>query len=202
MPDTPDLPAMTAAVEDLDRVTARFGRTLTNSFASGVRSGKDFSAILDVLRDRLTALAFKAAFRPLGDLVASSLAGLGKALGSSLAGSFRPAAGAPLNILPNGLGNVFDRQGVRPFAAGGVVAQPTFFPFGRGVGLMGEKGAEAILPLARGPDGRLGVASHGGAAPVSVTVNIATTDVESFRRSEAQVAAALARAVARGRRGM
>ncbi|TXN19956.1 phage tail tape measure protein, partial [Methylobacterium sp. WL19] len=42
----------------------------------------------------------------------------------------------------------------------------------------------------------------GGAAgqPVSVTVHIATPDAESFRRSEAQVAAALARAVARGRR--
>jgi phage-related minor tail protein len=66
---------------------------------------------------------------------------------------------------------------------------------------MGEAGAEAIMPLARGPDGRLGV-SAGGGAPTLVTVNIATPDAESFKRSEAQVSAALARAVARGRRAL
>jgi phage-related minor tail protein len=57
------------------------------------------------------------------------------------------------------------------------------------------------MPLARGPDGRLGVAAGGG-APTHVTVNIATPDADSFKRSEAQVSAALARAVARGRRAL
>jgi phage-related minor tail protein len=51
-------------------------------------------------------------------------------------------------------------------------------------------------------DGRLGVRSGAGGRPVSVTVNVSTPDAESFRRSEAQVSAALARAVARGQRGM
>ena len=55
------------------------------------------------------------------------------------------------------------------------------------------------MPLARGPDGKLGVRSGSGGA-TSVTVNISTPDAESFRRSEAQVSAALARAVGRGRR--
>jgi phage-related minor tail protein len=68
------------------------------------------------------------------------------------------------------------------------------------VGLMGERGAEAILPLSRGSDGRLGVAAAASAQSVNVTINAA--DAESFRRSEAQVSAALARAVARGRRGL
>ena len=66
---------------------------------------------------------------------------------------------------------------------------------------MGERGAEAVMPLARGPDGRLGVRAGGG-RPVSVTVHIAAGDVESFRRSESEVAASLARAVARGQRGL
>ncbi len=57
------------------------------------------------------------------------------------------------------------------------------------------------MPLARGPDGRLGV-QGGGGRPVTVQVTIATPDAESFRRSEAQVSAALARAVARGQRGL
>jgi lambda family phage tail tape measure protein len=100
-------------------------------------------------------------------------------------------------------GSVLGRGQVMPFAKGGVVAAPTYFPLVRGTGLMGEAGAEAVMPLARGPDGRLGVSAAGaGARPVQVTVNIATPDPDSFRRSEAQVAAALARAVARGQRGL
>ena len=89
-----------------------------------------------------------------------------------------------------------------PFAGGGVVAAPTYFPLGRNIGLMGERGAEAILPLARGPDGKLGVRSGSGGGATHVTVNIAASDLESFKRSEAQVSAALARAVARGRRAL
>ena len=66
---------------------------------------------------------------------------------------------------------------------------------------MGERGAEAIMPLARGDDGRLGViAQNPNSRPVAVTVNIAATDIDSFRRSEAQLTGALARAVARGQR--
>ena len=62
---------------------------------------------------------------------------------------------------------------------------------------MGERGAEAILPLSRGPNGQLGIASNGTGGGSPVTVHIQTADAESFRRSESQVAAALARAVAR-----
>ena len=92
---------------------------------------------------------------------------------------------------------------VAPFADGGIVASPTYFGAGGSLGLMGERGAEAIMPLARGPNGQLGVVANGGTARAThVTVNIQTPDVESFRRSETQVAAALARAVARGRRGL
>jgi phage-related minor tail protein len=60
-----------------------------------------------------------------------------------------------------------------------------------------------VLPLSRGPDGRLGVAVEGRAerTPV-VNVVVNTPDAESFRRSEAQVTAALARAVARGARSL
>jgi phage-related minor tail protein len=69
-------------------------------------------------------------------------------------------------------------------------------------GIAGERGAEAIMPLARGPDGRLGVKSNGGGAGVNVTFNVATPDAESFRRTEAQISAMLARAIAHGQRNM
>jgi phage-related minor tail protein len=66
---------------------------------------------------------------------------------------------------------------------------------------MGEAGPEAIIPLARGADGRLGVRAQGGGA-VHVTMNVSTPDAASFRRSGAQIAAELARMVERGRRNL
>lgn len=92
---------------------------------------------------------------------------------------------------------------VTPFAEGGIVSRPTLFGAGGNIGLMGERGAEAIMPLARGPDGRLGVAATGERQePTQVTINIATNDAESFRKSQVQITSALARAVARGQRGL
>jgi len=59
------------------------------------------------------------------------------------------------------------------------------------------------MPLARTADGRLGVAAGGGGGGrPAVVVNVTATDAASFRRSEAEVTAMLARAVARGRRGL
>jgi len=89
--------------------------------------------------------------------------------------------------------------GVTPFARGGVVSGAMAFPMRGGMGLMGEAGPEAIMPLARGPDGRLGVRGAGGQA-VNITMNITTPDVEGFKRSQSQIAAQMARALARGQR--
>jgi phage-related minor tail protein len=70
-----------------------------------------------------------------------------------------------------------------------------------GTGLMGEAGPEAIMPLARGPDGRLGVEARGaGGAPVHVTMHVTTPDVRGFSRSQGQIAAELGRLVNRGLR--
>jgi hypothetical protein len=69
------------------------------------------------------------------------------------AGGFAPASLAPgtgFSPTPFALGSAFDRSGA-------VVTRPTLFAFARGTGLMGEAGPEAILPLRRGPGGRLGV---------------------------------------------
>lgn len=74
-----------------------------------------------------------------------------------------------------------------------MIATPTYFPLGPG-GVAGEARPEAILPLARGRDGRLGVAMNGAGAAANVIVHIATPDADSFRRSEAYATGQVARA--------
>lgn len=75
-------------------------------------------------------------------------------------------------------GGVFSGGHVQPFANGGIVSSPTLFPMANGAGLMGEAGPEAIMPLRRGPDGRLGVSAHANQnqsndnRPFSLTVEV------------------------------
>ena len=120
-----------------------------------------------------------------------------KGLALSLANMALSAALRPLGNL---LGGLFSGR-VTPFAQGGIVNSPTLFPMRDGSGLMGEAGPEAIVPLARGRDGRLGVRMSGGGS-VHVTVKIATPNVQSFQQSQSQVAALMARAIARGQRNL
>ena len=68
------------------------------------------------------------------------------------------------------------RPQARPFADGGVVGGPTYFPMAGGkTGLMGEAGPEAIMPLKRGANGKLGVQMEGGSGSVVVNNNINVT---------------------------
>ncbi|WP_246718650.1 phage tail tape measure protein [Microvirga terrestris] len=196
-------------------LSEKFGDSLSNAFAKNVSEGKKFDNVLKSVRQSLVETGLRLALAPLQLALSQSvkgmmtgalqgslplngdgfLGGLTKGLGSILGSLF--GAGGPALAK----GGVLSRGMLMPFAKGGVIGAPTYFPLGRGLGLMGEQGAEAVMPLARGPDGRLGVRGGGG-RPVSVTVNVTTPDADSFRRSEAQVSAALARAVARGQRGM
>ena len=107
------------------------------------------------------------------------------------------AYGAATRPVTQALGGLLS-QGVAAFAQGGVVSGATGFATRGGLGVMGEAGPEAILPLARGPDGRLGVEAGGGSP--RVTINVTTPDVEGFRRSRSQIAAEMSRALARGAR--
>ena len=89
-----------------------------------------------------------------------------------------PLANAGSNFLMKFLGmangGAFNK-GVQMFANGGVVGSPTMFGHSGGLGVMGEAGPEAIMPLKRGKNGKLGVQMDGSAGNISVTNNINVT---------------------------
>lgn len=107
----------------------------------------------------------------------------GAAVGSA-GGWWGAAAGAIGGFFKNAKGNVFYKGNVIPFANGGVVNRNTYFPMTNGrTGLMGERGAEAIMPLKRTSNGQLGVKAE--AVPANVNIyNQASTEVETVRRPD------------------
>jgi phage-related minor tail protein len=161
---------------------------MTRAFNQSAIGGKQLDDVLRSLALRLSSLAVSAAFKPIASGIATSISGgLDRLFSGLLGNSIQAASG-----------------GIKPFAAGGVIGTPTYFPLmNGGTGLAGEAGPEAILPLTRGPDGQLGVASAGGQdARPNVTIHISTPDAESFRRSESYITGQIARAVARGQRSL
>lgn len=89
-----------------------------------------------------------------------------------------------MSLFPFAKGGAFSGGNVVPFAQGGVVSSPTLFPMsGRKTGLMGEAGPEAIMPLTRGRDGKLGVkAEGGGGSDVVINFNVSANGDESVKQ--------------------
>ncbi len=172
-----------AALADLGKLSENFGAQMAGALKGAVVSGREFDDVLRRIGLNLAGMALKQGLQPLQSLAGSLFSGL---------------IGGLSGILPFAKGGVPGH--VVPFAGGGVVSAPTYFPLGGDLGLMGEAGSEAILPLRRGADGSLGVAAAGNAAPVNVVFNVTAQDAASFRKSEAQITGMLARAVSRGTR--
>ncbi|GGE40617.1 phage tail tape measure protein [Actibacterium pelagium] len=164
------------------------GRGLRNAFDDLVFEGAKLSDVLKDVAQSISNAAYNAAMRPvqnqLGGLVAGGIEGLIS------------------SVVPFANGGAFTQGRVMPFATGGIVSGPVAFPMRGGTGLMGEAGPEAIMPLTRGADGRLGVRSEGGGRSVNITMNITTPDVQGFQRSQSQIAANMSRLMARGRRNL
>jgi len=109
-------------------------------------------------------------------------------LGDALRNIAKSIAGSVLQKLIGGWigglfadGAAFQGGRVVPFAKGGIVTKPTIFPMARGMGLMGEAGPEAVVPLKRGSDGKLGV--EGGGGTTYITVHINAIEPQSFAQA-------------------
>lgn len=178
-------------------MTGREVSSMSSGLASGLRrafdgvvfDGMRLSDALKNVARSMADTAFSIAMRPLEQAVSGAMA--------------QGINGMVSGMMPFADGAAFSQGRVTAFARGGVVTAPTNFPMRGGTGLMGEAGPEAIMPLSRGPDGRLGVAAGGGGGrAVNVTVNVSTPDVAGFQRSQSQIASQLSRVLARGDRNI
>lgn len=178
--------SVTLTSREVSSLSTSIGNGLRSAFEGLVFDGMKLSDALLDISSSIAEAAYNVAINPIensvGDLVASGVEGI---VGS---------------LVPFANGGTFTQGRVTPFANGGVVGGPTYFPMRGGTGLMGEAGPEAIMPLTRGADGKLGVRSQGGGGSVSVVMNISTPDVQGFQRSQSQIAAAMSRAMSRGQR--
>jgi phage-related minor tail protein len=154
---------------------------------TGLSDGKGFwesfgnaaAGALDKIAGRLLGMASDGLF----DMLFGSLFGGGWNIPST----FQPNGFYP--AFPSANGNVFQSQGLHSYA-NTIVNRPTVFPFAKGIGLMGEAGPEAIMPLRRTAGGRLGVEVAGGGSG-SVTIQ---NNINGSGLSQEQLAAALAKA--------
>jgi tape measure domain-containing protein len=173
--------------EELEALTSPINAAVTGANAIGDAFGQAFQSVMTGAESAQQALsdAFKAigeAFIQMAaEIIAKQLAmiafqailrafgGGGGSFGFSGAGPAQLPSGAgfaqgfSMPSLLNAKGNVYAENGIQPFATGGIVTRPTFFKYAKGGemqnGLMGEAGPEAIMPLKRGADGKLGVAA-------------------------------------------
>ncbi len=171
---------------EVGSLTTGIGGGLRRAFDGLVFDGLKLSDALRQVAQSMVSSVYNTAMRPVQNAVGGAIAG---GINSLLSG-----------LMPFANGGAFSQGKVMPFAQGGVVTSPVAFPMRGGTGLMGEAGPEAIMPLARGADGRLGVVASGGGRAVNVVMNISTPDAVGFQRSQSQIAAQMSRALARGQR--
>ncbi len=177
--------SLSATGQDVVTLEKGLSRGLRKAFDGLVFDGMKLSDALETVAQGMADAAYRAALKPITDQVGSVVAtGIGGVIGT---------------LLPFAQGAGFSQGRVMPFANGGVVSGPMSFPMRGGIGLMGEAGPEAIMPLMRGNDGKLGVRGGGG-SNVNIVMHISTPDVAGFRRSQGQVAAQMSRVLSRGQR--
>jgi lambda family phage tail tape measure protein len=133
----------------------------------------------------------------------SLIPGVGNFLGFGGGNNSAPStsdtfAGVPNSILDsvlNAKGNVYAKNKIVPFAYGGIVNKPTIFPMAKGAGILGEAGPEAIMPLRRGSNGKLGVEASGGVGNVVVNVDASGSRVQGDQPNAKALGSAIGAAV-------
>ncbi|MEK9722237.1 MAG: phage tail tape measure protein [Rhodospirillaceae bacterium] len=148
--------------ERLQQFSDDLGRAIAGPIEDGILRAREFGDVLRSIAQQIAAVLIR-------QTITEPLAG---GLGDFFGGLFESAHG-----------NVFSRGNVVPFATGGVISSPVAFPLVGGVGIAGERGPEAILPLQRNSAGDLGVAvaDASGSPDVVAELRMLRRDLRSLR---------------------
>lgn len=189
-----------------------FSDSFTNAFtgfANGTMTAKQAFASLitsmigeiqKLIAQEMASAALRSVIRPLANWAMSGLGGIFGGATSVAAGNSAGFASAMegSNWMTAKLANggVMSGAGISAYS-GSIVSQPTIFPFAKGTGLMGEAGPEAILPLKRNSQGKLGVVAESGGQSNSNVYNIAVTVQSSKDEKPADTGQKIAEAMMR-----
>ena len=191
----------TFAASAFDSVTGTMIGAMQQLAVTGKLNFREMTA--SILSD-LAKIAMRMAMLKLIEGVGSMVGGGFTESGAAASSAWGSAAGGYTGLLASAKGNAFGPQGhLTAYAAGGVVSSPTPFRHAGGRGLMGENGAEGILPLSRMPNGDLGVQMMGasGGAMVNAPVNVSVV-VNSDGSSETEMNEGLAKQLGENIKGM
>lgn len=150
---------------DLNELTTKWVQDLQSGLVDAIVEGESFGDTLKSVGKEMEKIALKMILfgnNGTSGILGGALSWLGK-------------------LFTNSKGNAFGPSGLMQYANGGLVTQPTLFAFGNGgsnLGIMGEAGTEAVMPLKRNSSGQLGVVNSGGigggityAPTINVNVN-------------------------------
>jgi hypothetical protein len=159
---TANIMGMNDELKKTKSIGEELGMTFSSAFEDAIVGGKKFSEVLNGLaQDVLRLVTRKTITEPLAGGLTDMLKGF------NLGSLFKA----------NAAGGVYAGPGISAYS-GQIVSKPTIFPFANGIGLMGEAGNEAILPLKRGSNGKLGVESTAGSVNIVVN-NTAAPEVQA-----------------------
>ncbi|MCM7435742.1 phage tail tape measure protein [Enterobacter hormaechei subsp. xiangfangensis] len=129
--------------------------TITDMLNGNVDSWKDWGvSVLKIIQNVLVNMAVANGVSSIGSLFSFGASSAATASG----GTAIQNAGA--NFTFNAKGNVYDSPSLSAYS-NGVFQTPQLFAFAKGVGIFGEAGPEAIMPLTRAPNGDLAVRAVG-----------------------------------------
>ena len=180
------------AAQELKALYADIGMSIKEGVVGAIQGAIDGTKSLQqVATDLLSSIANRLLDVAVNMALFGAMSGTGT--GGGLLGS----------LFKNAKGNAYAQNGIVPFAMGGIVNKPTMFKFANGgagnLGLMGEAGPEAIIPLKRGRDGKLGVVASGsdggGGTNVVVNVDASGSQVQGDDNRGQQLGRAVAAAV-------
>ena len=152
----------------IDKLGQGIGNSFGRAFDDAILEGKKFRDVMVSLLQDIEAAMLKS-------MVTQPLA---EAIGAGISAKWGTAAHPNSNqtkiVSTTAVarhGNIFSDGNLIPFASGGLINRPSIFPMANGgVGLAGEAGPEAIMPLFRNGNGDLGVKSGGSGGGVEINV--------------------------------